>query len=110
MTTAAPSTETSSLVPSRTGTTTLPSVRGAALQAIPIELGCSPESVMALCALYTGLLRQTLCGDVIVLSIYEAEQIAAEAGLAPEEFERVKKLVLTYWMRERSKNPLSGMF
>lgn len=110
MPTIAPSTETSSLAPSRTGTPCPLSERGAALRAIPTELGCSPDSVMALCALYMGLLRQTLSEDSFVLGVYDGERIAMEAGVSPEEWKRVGKVVLSYWQRERAKNPLAGMF
>jgi hypothetical protein len=65
---------------------------------------------MALCALSMGLMRQTLCGDAMFLAIYDAERIALEAGVPKEEWQRVGKIVTSYWKRERSKNPLSGMF
>jgi hypothetical protein len=86
------------------------SERAAALRSIPTELGCSPESVMALTAMLVGLFRNTLSSDTLFLSLSYAERMAKDAGVSDAEWTRVKEIALRAWQRESSKNPMKGMF
>lgn len=65
---------------------------------------------MALCALLSGILREVLAQDMIVLGVYRAQDLAKQAGVSDAEMQRVLKVVVGHWQRSRSANPLSGMF
>lgn len=110
MTTDAPSTTTSLPALRPSGGSHLLSEQAAALQAIPTELGCSPSSVMVLCAMYMGLLRTTLSEDSFYLAMRSGQKTCLDAGVSAEEFERVKKVIHGYWSREREKHPLRHMY
>lgn len=64
----------------------------------------------ALTALLVGLSSETLCGDAMYLAMMRAKDLALENGVSEAEFNRVGKIVLVDWRRNRSRNPLSGMF
>ncbi len=65
---------------------------------------------MALCALLSGIVREVLAQDMIVLGVYRARDMAREAGVPEAEMTRVTQAVVEHWKRSRSANPLSGMF
>lgn len=110
MTTLVPSTTASLPVTPVSGTALQLSERGAALRATGCDLGNSGETVLALCALLSGILREVLSPDMIVLGIYQAEVLAKQAGVPKEEMDRVIQVVFENWLRNRSANPLSRMF
>jgi hypothetical protein len=62
-------------------------------------LGNSEETVVALCALLSGIVREVL-----------AQDMAREAGVPDAEMKRVTRAVVAHWKRSRASNPLSRMF
>jgi hypothetical protein len=111
MTTAAPSTETSSLVPSNSGVLPPPSELGAVCPcSIPTGFNGSEESVRALTCLLLGLLRETLSGDAVYLSVRRAKTLALENGVSEQEFNRVAEIVVIDWHIKRKENPMSCLF
>lgn len=112
MTTSVASTVTSLPAPTARCESFLPaSAEGAALRSLTLtELGCSPESVAALTCLLLALLGETLSGDAFALAVYRGEKMALDAGVSAEEWKRVGRIVMAHWLKERNKNPLSGMF
>jgi hypothetical protein len=63
-----------------------------------------------LSAICSGLLSETLCGDVLFLAMARAQNDAAAAGVDPAEFKRVQRVILKHWAAKRSGNPFSKMF
>lgn len=70
----------------------------------------TPEAVTVLTAMLIGLLKNTLSGDVIALSMYSAKDMSKEAGVSEAEFKRVHEVIVKKWAELKSQNPLSTMF
>ena len=70
----------------------------------------TPEAVTVLTAMLIGLLRNTLSGDVVALSMYSAKHMSEEAGVSEDEFKRVSDVIVKKWAELKSQNPLSTMF
>lgn len=88
-----------------------PSVPGAALHSIPTELGCSLQTVLALCAVITGLMRETLSQDAFRLAIRRAKTLALEHGdVSEEQWYAVEQVMLNHYAFERKRNPMHSMF
>ena len=79
-------------------------------QASSEKLNCSENTVKALVAFITALLGNTLSGDVIYLAVGEAEHLARDAGVPPEEFKRVMGHIMRFWRRKKAEHPLGSMF
>lgn len=110
MTTSVESTTTLLPDPSQNGGQLRRSERAVVRQAIPTDFGCSEETVRALTALLCGLSAETLSGDVMALAIMRAKDLALENGVTEAEFNRVGKLILVDWRKNRHRNPLSNLF
>lgn len=108
--TTARSTTTSSAVQCQNGGPTQPLEPVAVLPATLSDLPCSSETLISLSAICGGLLAETLSGDAMYLAMARAEDDAQKAGVALEEFERVRKIILRYWAVRRGQNPLSKLF
>jgi hypothetical protein len=70
----------------------------------------SSETVRAVLAILTALLRETLSSDVMELSLSQAEHVALAGGVSQSEFDRVKKGVVRFWADRKAQNPLASMF
>jgi hypothetical protein len=111
MTTAAPSTETSSQSLVLSGSSLQPSEPVAVCPcSIPTGFSGSEESVRALTCLLLGLLRETLSGDAVYLSVMRAKTLARENGVSEQEFNRVAEIVVIDWHIKRKENPMSCLF
>ena len=93
-----------------TGTSLQPSAPGAVHPSIPTDLPCSAATLISLSAICSGLLSETLSGDVMFLAMMRAQKDALAAGVPPEEYERVQEVILKHWEAKRARNPLSGLF
>lgn len=105
-----PSTKKSSPDPSPTGTGTQPLVPVAALPETLPALTCSSATLISLSAICTGLLAETLSGDVMYFAMARAQDDALKAGVDPDEYQRVQDIILKHWKAKRSGNPMSGLF
>ena len=68
------------------------------------------ETVKAVLAILTALLRETLNEDVLALSLHQAESVALAGGVSKAEFNRVKKGVVAFWADRKAQHPLASMF
>lgn len=68
------------------------------------------ETVKAILAILTALLRETLSSDVVALALHQAESVALDGGVSKTEFDRVRKSVVMFWADRKAKHPLAGMF
>lgn len=82
----------------------------AALPETLSDLKCSNETLISLSVICAGLLSEVMSSDVMYLAMGRAEDDAKMAGINPEEFNRVKKIILLHWQHQRTKNPLSGLY
>lgn len=89
---------------------------GAVAVLTPIDMQSSdgfqatPETIKALVAITTALLAEMLSGDLICLAMCQAEKMAIESGVSPEEFNRVKKHLVKFWAKKKAQNPIGSMF
>ena len=74
------------------------------------EFEVTSETVKALASITTALLAETLSGDLLWLAMRQAERMAAESGVSPEEFNRVKGHLLEFWKKKKASHPLGSMF
>jgi hypothetical protein len=68
------------------------------------------ETIKAILAILTALLRETLSADVMALSMTQAESVALTGGVSQAEFDRVKKGIVEFWADRKSRHPLASMF
>ena len=68
------------------------------------------ETIKAILAILTALLRETLNSDVMELSLMQAESVALAGGVPQAEFDRVKKGIVEFWADRKSRHPLASMF
>ena len=61
-------------------------------------------------AILVALLRETLNGDVMELTLGLAKNMALSEGVSEKEFERVEKKIREFWAIRRAQNPLSILF
>lgn len=106
----APSTVKSLPAPSVTGGAPLPLEPVAALPATLTDLPCSAGTLISLSAICTGLLSETLSPDAMFLAMRRAATEAHNAGVDPNEFNRVCQIIERHWRHRRAQNPLSRMF
>jgi len=113
--TIAASTRKSSVVPTRAGKSPRRSARDAVLpltrtglQSCGLEV--TIETVVALVAMLTGMLQNQLSSDAFALAMYSARNMAKQAGVKDEDFQRVMKVVTKKWVEIKKKNPLGSMF
>jgi hypothetical protein len=66
--------------------------------------------VLALVAMLMRLLKETLNPDSFAMAMMDAADDAKDAGVSPQEWERVQKIVMTRWAGQRRRNPLSSLF
>ena len=74
------------------------------------ESSGSNETVKAILAILTALLRETLSSDVMALALHQAESVALAGGVSQKEFDRVKTEVAEFWADRKSRHPLASMF
>ena len=63
-------------------------------------------TVASLASLLVSLLEQTLSGDKIALASISARRIARNFGVPPDEFERVREVVVAKWIELNDRNPI----
>lgn len=80
------------------------------LPSTPADLPCSSATLLSLSAICSGLLAETLSGDIMYLAMARAQDDALAAGVDPLEFERVMKVILNHWAAKRSRNPLHKLY
>ena len=68
------------------------------------------ETIKAILAILTALLRETLSADVMELSLMQAESVALAGGVSQIEFDRVKKGIVEFWADRKAQHPLASMF
>lgn len=113
--TIAANTRKSSVVPTRDGISlrrseqdaVLPSTR-TGLRSCGLEV--TPETVVVLAAMLAGMFKHQLSSDAVALAMYAARDMAHQAGVKDEEFQRVLKIVTEKWIEMKRKNPLGSMF
>ena len=108
--TAAGSTTGSSTDPTKVGALARLLVPGAAHPSTKIEQQQYDAVLVALTAVAVGLLKYTMSGDALWLSLASAEQSAARSGVSPETFSHVRRTVVGEWRKQMSTNPLASMF
>lgn len=67
-------------------------------------------TVVAMAAVLSELLGETLNPDSLALALISAEDMARGSGVEPGEWERVKEAVEAHWEQKRARNPLRGIF
>jgi len=72
----------------------------------PWGLEADVATVASLASLLVSLLEQTLSGDKIALASMSARRIAMGFGVPPDEFERVRKAVVSKWIELGERSPI----
>ena len=96
-----------SLLPSGLGAVAVSTTTG---RQFSEEFEVTSETVKALASITTALLKETLSGDLVWLAMRQAEKMAIESGVSPEEFDRVKSHLLEFWKKKKAHHPMGGMF
>lgn len=68
------------------------------------------QTATALLAIILGMMREMLNPDSFSMALVRAEKIGAEAGVAPEEMERVASIATRHYAMQRRANPMSDLF
>ena len=68
------------------------------------------QTVNALLSMLVALMYNTSSADVFSLSMGAAYEMAIDAGITEEEWNRVSEIVKRRYKQERRKNPISAMF
>ena len=76
--------------------------------AVPHSIPFDKRNFEILFLLYLSLLRETYSSEVIIMSFYNARDMAAKFNIPFEDFFQVAKAVEEYW--QNNKSPISGMF
>ena len=76
----------------------------------PPPLTDATATEVALLAIVQSLLRNTLSGDVIYLSMFSAHDLAIKHGCTQEQYQRVQTQILEEWQVQSGRNPLKHMF
>lgn len=101
---------------SRSGSSPLPSGRGAALPSTAADCpsfgGLRPDrdTVVSLTAITACLLGETLNPDSVALAMHSASKMSKGAGVGEEEFNRVAEAITSFWRRKMSAHPMSSMY
>jgi hypothetical protein len=82
----------------------------AAARVIPNGLPVSDDCVKVLCSICLGMMSEMMSPDAMYLAMCRAEDMALAHGVTPENWARLRDLVVRTWERRRAQNPLSGMF
>ena len=64
---------------------------------------------MALVSMLLGYMGNTMNGDIAWLAMHGAKEMATQAGVSEEEFDRVAREVVTLQKKMRVSNPISEM-
>ena len=78
--------------------------------ALPEVLTEDQQTIACLCALVTALQRNVMSGDLWWLAHNNARSMVSEVGVPSEVYDSVMARLENARKRQRSRNPMSGMF